>query len=234
MTETMFNRYLLYQKEKNATIWRKLLKLPWRIWIVLLLTVAAILISIIMLFLPCAQPFLWISSIVEIILIVLFYLVTERFQITSSKETLERLQNYYKELAGWLGENGYGTNEAIRILYNRVAEYVGKEEGKRKEREATVEKWLQTLAVPVILSVISTVISGQSNLEIMINVVMIIMAVFITCCSIGWVIKGILEFPQKRRLEQMKWFMEDLQDILDIEENGIMIKHNKACGEGNI
>lgn len=91
------------------------------------------------------------------------------------------------------------------------------------------EKWVQTLAIPVILAMISTVVNNSEDLTTMFSnciVILIVFVLLITALSMAaFALRGL----QKWEIANLELFSEDLQGVLDLARFSIGNLKSKKC-----
>jgi len=155
---------------------------------------------------------------VEVLTCVALYFYTENFQIKTSDSRLFVYQEYCEKIKHWLDSVGVNvTPENITEIMTRTNKRIDLLEKKRKERRDRIDRWIQILIIPILLAIFSAVIKEQTDLSLLL-VYAVTMIVAIASTGLAFLnIYNILDFFQKRKLEQMKSFVEDLQGILDCQ-----------------
>lgn len=216
MAERMLYYYLDYQKDHNTNIWKKLIKLPWHILICTIMLFVAIAANFVLWFFPTLKIVQYTCGALTFIICIIMYVITERFQISTSKISMSKYQTHCTELRKWLNENNIKTDDEINLLRKRLIEHIDEKKAERKEQNDRVDKWTQTLAIPVLLAIITAVIDKEISIQDSIFFTLGLVLIFTTCCCIAWFMKIMIQFPDKRKIEQMKYFAEDLQCLLDL------------------
>ena len=212
--------YLLYQKEHNKASWKKLMRLPW--YMLLLLSVSfALLITTFFLdcFLSNKIPVIILEIAAMIITFITFFLC-ENYIITTSKATL---QNYAKSRTSfneWLKTVRIDSDEDKKLLLSRVKEYISSQEENQKRIADRWDKWLQVLVIPVVLTLMTTIIANQKDVSLIIASVISIMLIFGMIYGLIILLRTVSDLPLKRRINQMQCFAEDLQSTMDMEQLG--------------
>lgn len=223
MVSRLLYCYLNFQKEQNTSISKKLVKLPRHIFICAIMLFAAIIATLVLTFFPDLRLFEYICCTLAVILCIIMYIITERFQINTSNTSIGKYQTYCTELRKWLNENNIKSNDEINLLHKRLIEHINEKKEERKEQNDRVDKWTQTLAIPVLLAIITTMIDKGISIQDSIFFSLGLVFIFAICCCIVWFMKIMIQFPDKRKIEQMKFFADDLQVLLDLNSN------NKKC-----
>lgn len=219
MVSRLLYCYLNFQKEQNTSISKKLVKLPRHIFICAIMLFAAIIATLVLTFFPDLRLFEYICCTLAVILCIIMYIITERFQINTSNTSIDKYQTYCTELRKWLNENNIKSNDEINLLYERLTERINEKQAECKEQNDRVDKWTQTLAIPVLLAIITAVLDKGNNIQNSILLTLDLTIFFSICCCIVWFVKIIVQFPDKRKIEQMRFFADDLQGLIDQNTN---------------
>ena len=216
MESILFDSYRKYQKEQKDNFIKAIFKLPIWAQIFLVIIVLCLVYSILVVFVPLLRTAYIYCLAVEVLTCVALYFYTENFQIKTSDSRLFVYQAYCKKIKLWLDSVGViVTPENITEIMKRTNKHIAQLEKKRKERRDRIDRWIQILIIPILLAIFSAVIKEQTDLSLLL---VYAVTMIVTIASIGLAflnIYNIIDFFQKRKLEQMKSFAEDLQGILD-------------------
>ena len=230
--EYLYN-YLLYQKEHNKSSWKKLIRLPW--YILLLLTVSFVLLIttfILYCFLSNKLPVI-ILEIAAMIVIFTTCFLSEKHQVSTSKSTLQNYAESRANLNGWLKTVHINSDEDKKLLLSRLKEYISSQESNMKMSADRWDKWLQVLVIPVVLSLITTIIANQKDVSMIIVSVMTIMFIFGMLYGLFFLLKTLSDIPINRKLNQMRYFAKDLQSTMDMEQLGWITPLENILNEDN-
>lgn len=216
MEQYLFYAYLEYLKEKNLSPGFKFLKLPLHIILLLAGTLISFVVTIAGIFIN--NPWVtWLPLIFEVACCIALYYCVENYQIKFSITDYFEYQKHCKNLAIWLEQFSLKTNEDISMLRDRLNARIATLKAEEENRTTRSDKWLQTLVIPVVLSVITNIITNQKDATTMITVTSAILLVFVIVYSCIAVIKNIVHFPQREKTRQMERFANDLQGLLDFK-----------------
>ena len=218
MESILFDSYRKYQKEQKDNFIKAIFKLPVWVQIFLAMIVLCLVYSVLVLFVPCLRVVYGYCLAVEVLTCVALYFYTENFQIKTSDSRLFVYQEYCEKIKHWLDLVGVNvTPENITEIMTRTNKRIDLLEKKRKERRDRIDRWIQILIIPILLAIFSAVIKEQTDLSLLL-VYAVTMIVAIASTGLAFLnIYNILDFFQKRKLEQMKSFVEDLQGNLDCQ-----------------
>lgn len=218
MESILFDSYRKYQKEQKDNFIQAIFKLPVWVQIFLAMIVLCLVYSVLVLFVLCLRVVYGYCLAVEVLTCVALYFYTENFQIKTSDSRLFVYQEYCEKIKHWLDSVGVNvTPENITEIMTRTNKRIDLLEKKRKERRDRIDRWIQILIIPILLAIFSAVIKEQTDLSLLL-VYAVTMIVAIASTGLAFLnIYNILDSFQKRKLEQIKSFVEDLQGILDCQ-----------------
>lgn len=216
MDERMFYCYLEYKKNNSKSVWKALKKFPIKVLVTFILLCVVSILAIIVVFIPIITYFAWLLAFAEIALCVLLSYFIEDFNIQNSKDSITEYRKHCREMIDWLREQGYTSYDSISLLYERLTNHINRIKTERDKKNEHVEKWIQVLAVPIVLAVFSSLIAKQGEISEIIKGIMPFGFICIIIYCVFWGLRNVYWLPEKRKLEQRKYFADELQDILDI------------------
>lgn len=217
MDEYIFYCYMKYQKDNNPDIIKRLKVLPKHILIMMIVAVVAFVVSLVALFVGNEM----ISSLCIFIMAIFSFLLywrVDNYQIKKSEKVIDRYKTICSELEEWLKTLGIETNEDIQLLYNRLTERISKQKETREKSNNRVDKWIQVLAIPLLLCIISEIIKSDVDISIAITNVFVAILIGALVFLGVYVCQIIKWFPIKRKIVQMQYFADDLRAILDCKQ----------------
>ncbi|MEE1125579.1 MAG: hypothetical protein U0L18_06540 [Acutalibacteraceae bacterium] len=214
METPLFYAYLKYQKDNQPDVWKFFLKLPKHIICIFILIAISIIVSIITAVFEATVPTL-IALAVQVIAYLLMYYFTEKHLIKFSESNYNKYCDYCEKLNIWLKEHSINSDENIDELLQRFKVQISEAKSENEKSKNRFDKWLQTLVIPIILAIITTIITKQDDLVTIINPVIVILMVFVVLYVTVTSIAEFVSLPEKRRIEQMQCFANDLQGVLD-------------------
>lgn len=216
MDEIVFYSYLEFQKNYRIPIWKRICKIPVSAFIVICIALLSIICSITFSLIPSTKGYAWIALICEVVTSLVLYVYTEQYQIKNSASSLNEYRNYCTELAKWLELQSITTKDDLKILQQRLSERIERNSNEHKEQRARIDKWMQVLAIPIVLSIISGIIASRTDLSEIFQTVFIIVFVFSMIYCMISIFNNVRWFPTKKKYAQMQRFIDDLQAILDM------------------
>ena len=212
--------YLQYQKANNKIAWKRLMRFPW--YILLLLAISLVL-FVTTLILECVLSNKIPVAVLEIatlIVICFTYFLSENYRVITSKSALQNYANSRSSINEWLKTVRIDSNDDKELLLTRLKEYISLQEAKQKRTADRRDKWLQVLVIPVILTIMTTIIANQKDVSLIISSVITIMFIFGLVYGLIVLLMTVNELPIKRRINQMQCFADDLQSTMDMEQLG--------------
>lgn len=213
----LYYSYLKFRKDNMESIPRRLVQLPALVIVLLCLlcisTIAGLIVSLI----ATIKIFAWIPIGIESICCIILYFYTENYQIRMSDVKLEEYRAYCEEVYKWLESCCISSKEEIQDIKNRLLSYIVRTETDRKYKKESVDKWLQVLVIPVILAVLSVLINQQAGIEYALSYAFSIIFVFLLIYGAIWGVRRVKYFFSERKLDQIQYFADDLQGVLDTQ-----------------
>lgn len=217
MEQVFLYSYLKYQKENNKTKWKNLKIIPWYLKSLILISIIILISSFVLLF-NDLKTYGLIAEMIALAIIIVAYLLSENFMILQSDVKLNNYISSRKELKNWLNDINIKNEDSIKLLINRLKESISKKEEIKKTSAARWDKWMQVLIIPIILSILTTIIASQKDIN---QIIAYVLSILLMCGSfygIFFILKTIYNTFFNRRLAQMHFFVDDLQSILDMEK----------------
>lgn len=213
MEKYLFYMYLKYIKENELTFWQKFFKMPKHI----ICLVVGVLISAILAVVATFVQILWlicVSILAEAICCIALNVFIERYQINFSEISYEEYKKYCIGTLSWLKKFDLSDDEIIS-MHERIEKQILSIKEEQKRNSEHVFKWLQALIIPVIVSIVTTIIAKETSVTNMVVYAAVILILFAILYGIGVAVKSLMLFPEKRKIEQMECFASDLQGAID-------------------
>lgn len=217
MDEIIFECYLRYRKEQQGSLWKKITKEPMLIAITIMmaLVVLAVCVAIIMSLYPLLKKWIWIPAIAEIVAGFILYILAEYYEVM--KSPVIRIKHISKcyEIKDWLYVNGCSSKNDIYLLHKRLSDRVNKMKNIYKDKRDRRDKWIQTLVVPSMLTIIPIAIANHTELSEIVAIIISIFILFFCVYGLEYLSPLITQILRERRLQKMEDFVDILQDIID-------------------
>ena len=223
MEQLLIYRSLDFQRQQFSQLGVKLKRIPFCIMALF----AAVIVSTI--FSPIALLSSWdrwigIAAVVAGIIFALALSVSvENFCIKNSQKHMSRYWEYCSQLKDALSKANIHSREDIIEIRERLEKQIQNMHAERQASNAFYGKIAEIFAIPVILSIITTCIGQRNDIGEMVSIVVSILLAAGVLFSLWLLIRSVLRFPKKLRLEQITEFCNDLQGILDLERFGTSI-----------
>lgn len=230
MEKRLFNLYLKYIKDTYGSA-KKITKLPTKLKVILFTAITTFLFAIICLALMKAQEGSWltifaIASVlfigISLILCFVLFFASEQHEIETSKQTMKEYWEYCYGIREWFAENFIAKDDAkenidenIQETKSRLDKYLNSRIKNINKRNERIDKWIQALAIPFVLAIITGVLERDSSVVEAVSAIFAIIVIFAYIISGIWIGWNVIKLFTKHRTEQLKYFSEDLQGALD-------------------
>ena len=213
----LYYNYRKFQKDYLGSISERLLRFPVPAVILLCLLCVNTIAVLIFALIPAIKIFTWIPVGIELICCVVLYFYTERDQVKMSYENLEDYRIYCNDIYKWLQSCSFSTKEEIQEIRRRLLTHIEKAQTDSKYKKESMDKWLQVLVIPVILVILSTLINQETDFVQAMNYASSSILIFLVVYGEIWGVRRVRYFLSECKLQQVQWFAEDLQGVLDTQ-----------------
>ncbi len=212
----LLNSYLKYQKDHSGSFTNAIKKIPWYIIVLLILAVLCFVASIINIFAIGINEWFYILTFIEATVAFILYWVQEKWKIKYSREHYDDFRTSAHDLYNWLSEYSITTQEDIELIKSRLAHDLEKQDALKRQQSDKIDKWMQTLIIPLMLAIITTFISSQTNIEDIIGYVLGLIAIVFLIYAIIWIIRSVYGLMSSRKRNNIEIFIDDLQSVIDV------------------
>ena len=212
----IFNSYLKYQKEHSPSFFRTMKKTPKYLWILLGLAGICAILGMIFSFVDNLSWLFLMFASAEIVFTFIAFVLQERWEIKHSDRELEEFITSSIELYGWLSKLSITSQGDIELLLERLSDYRDGQIEKREKQNNKIDKWMQTLIIPLILAIITALISNQADIESVLMFIFFMLAIVAMIYGLVWLVRSIVGILQTQRRNKMDYFIADLQGVLDV------------------
>lgn len=225
MEDILFDGYRKYLKDTQDNVFKAFFNMPLGGKILLVAIILCVVASI---FFLVFTKWVIVSLIllgVDIVLCIASYFFVESYQIKTSDIRVVDYKKYCSKIKEWLESNDIEvTKSTLTELENRVLKVWESKENARKKGIERVEKWIQALLIPLLLAVFAEIIDGQTDVSTLISSMLILIIAIGVVCATVINCYNLVSFFQKRKLEQMRKFANDLQGVIDTQFEDSLIK----------
>ena len=212
----ILNSYLKYQKEHSQSFFKEIVKIPIYMLVIFALSIVLLILSVIFCFVDGLEWLFLPFSIIEFILAFIVYILQERWEINHSDRELTDYKTYCKELYRWLGDYSITSKADIELLLNRLTCKVKEHNKHKKQLGDKIDKWMQTLIIPLIIAVVTALISNKTNIEEVLAYIFYLLAVVAIIYGLIWIIRSIVGFLENQKRSKMEYFINDLRGVIDV------------------
>lgn len=224
MEELLFYDYLNFQKKCITSFEKRLLKFPKKVLCIFFLSVLALFVAIISIFIGVLKIEL-IAVMIEILSCWVLEYALEKYKISNSKERILEYSARCLELKNWLISNSIEDNEDICEIKKRIERHIATYKEEQKVLTERIDKWLQMLVVPLTILIITYTINQTYSLKEKTSYVVSTLLLFTLLYGFICIIKNASRFIKKQRIEQMTYFVADLQGVLDLDTFGVKVNY---------
>ena len=167
----------------------------------------------------------------------LLFFSTEKYEIAISDKSMNDYWQYCFGIRKWFISNfvvghpsSTDVDNDISEVKKRVDSYLLEQSHIVEHRNARIDKWVQALAIPFILAIITSILDKRETIILAVSEILAILLVFATLFGIVWTIISVLKVIKRKKFEQMKRFSEDLQGALDCQKyasNTLLINNDE-------
>ena len=239
MVKRLLNLYIKHIKETDKKIFDKIVLLPRNIIVEMIVSLVCFALTTISAALanenvrifnsteiwgPMCTIIYIISAIVAVLFCAISQIAISKYEIDNSDSSISEYWAFCYETKTWV-VNLLGFKETedvdvlkeIAIIKNRVDAYRQELIDDAEKRANRMDKWIQALAVPFVLAIITAVIDKNDDINKTVAIILSIILVGIVLFGIMWLSNNFKSLLRKQKSEQLKVFSEDLQGIIDAE-----------------
>lgn len=239
MIKRLLNLYVKHIKETDTEIWKRITSLPKNIITVMMVALICFTLTILSAILANADveifnnTEIWgmactityvISAIVAVFFCAIAQIAIGKYEIEISDSSMNEYWTFCNETKKWIAElfhfdNSNNTNiiNEIETIKNRVDTYRQELNDDAEKRANRMDKWIQALAIPFILAIITAVIDKNDDISKAVAIIVSIILVGVVLFGIVWLSNNFKSLLRKQKIEQLRLFSEDLQGIIDAE-----------------
>ena len=212
----ILNNYLKYQKEHSPSLMKELKKVPLHMLIITGLAILCAIVGSIFAFTENLKHIFWLFVLLEVVFAYILFISLDKWTIKHSDIELLDFKTYHKELYEWLKSISISSKEHIEILINRFNDILDGQIKEKEKRSDKIDKWMQTMIIPVVLAIITGIISAQKDIEEILVYTFSLIALIIMIYGVIWIIRSIIGIFQKKGQNNIEYFLCDLEAILDV------------------
>lgn len=246
MVKRLLNLYIKHMEEMDKKLWKRITSLPRKIIVQMLIALSCITLTILSSALTNVDvkisndPELWsiictIVYVLSAIIAVLFCAISQisigKYEIEISTKTIDEYWTYCHTTKKWIVDL-FGLKDTSEMsVVKEIGTIKDKVDAYRKEliddaekRANRMDKWVQALAVPFVLAIITAVIDKNDDIGKAVAVILAIVIIGIVLFGIVWLSNNFKSLLRKQKDEQLKLLSEDLQGIIDSEHYSINLE----------
>lgn len=247
MIKRLLNLYIKHIKDVDKKVFDKIIALPKKIIAQMIVALICFVVTIISAALANADleilnnTEIWglactlvyiISAIIAVLFCAISQIAISKYEIDNSDSSICEYLDFCHEMRTWIVDSlGFKENEDVDIIKEieeikkRVDTYRQELIDDAEKRANRLDKWIQALAVPFVLAIITAVIDKNDDINKTVAIILSIILVGIVLFGIIWLSNNFKSLLRKQKCEQLKVFSEDLQGIIDAEHYCKQINH---------
>jgi hypothetical protein len=213
----LLNSYLKFQKDQRAPFHKIIKRIPIPIILFLIIAMACLVASVIILFTMGVNFWFYICSIAEAVFAFILCFAQDHWEIKHSYERYTDFKKRAQDLYNWLDQYNIRTKDEIEVIQLRLTNDLEKNEKSKRQNSEKADKWMQTLVIPMILAIVTALISNQTDIQIVISYVFSLLAVLGMIYGIVWMVRSVSGIFDDMRRSNIKLFIKDLQSVIDVK-----------------
>lgn len=239
MIKRLLNLYIKHVKETDKEIWKRITSLPKNIITEMIVALVCLTLTILSVVFVNAEikifnnTEIWgtactityiISAIVAVFFCAIAQIAIGKYEIEISDSSMNEYWTFCNQTKKWIVElfnfdasNKTDVIKEIETIKNRVDTYRQELNDDAEKRANRMDKWIQALAIPFVLAIITAVIDKNDDISKAVAIIVSIILVGVVLFGIVWLSNNFKSLLRKQKIEQLKLFSEDLQGIIDAE-----------------
>lgn len=214
----LYKIYLKFLKENKLSWSKALTRAPKSLVLLLIFMVLSIVAPIIVLLISKNTTLYTCCLIVEFIVSFISFYYSQSYEINNSARSIEEYKIYCKKLHSWFKSlSVLKKKEDVEEIKARVDNHIKKHEKRQEKTMDMLIRVIQSLVIPVVLSILAVLISKQVDISTIFTYgfMAILFPVFLGITLFGVV--SLFSLLKRRKYEKLIRFSNDLQGILDTQ-----------------
>lgn len=216
METYIFYCYLKYKKKNNPTFRTILKKIPTKITVMIITTFLCAVLGLISSFFVKWPWLFWVFAIAEGSLGFRAFILVEKWEVNISDKEFDNFKSSSRELYEWLSKMSISSKENIEILIDRLNNTVLEQKNQHRQQSDKIDKWMQTLIIPLIIAIITALIANQVEIDKIVTYTVYLLAIAGMIYGFIWLIRSIIAAIKNIRRGDMEDFIGDLQGVIDV------------------
>lgn len=217
MEQLILYAYQNFQREQFSGLNIKIKRIPIHLVVLFFSAVFCLVATLLPLLVGWNRWISVVALILELACSLGFSLSIENYYIKNCWDQMDRYWEYCASLKKSLANANVYTSDDIQELNERIEKHVLVIKEAHQASNSFWGKLGEIIAVPVLLGIITTAISQGENLAEMVADISLILLAAGMLLGILLLVRSVIRFPQKRKIELMCELCDDLQGILDME-----------------
>lgn len=209
--------YLKYRKGNDDSTFKKIMQIPYFAIIMFAILVICVLTSLVFLFAVPNVLIMYIPLVIEIICAIVLYFYTEHMQVKMSDVNMSIYIERCKDTYQWLKSQTVIDKSRIQDYRTRLIARIDKNEKAITDRKRRIDKWMQTLLIPITLAIYSALVREQTDFNLIMSYALAFTAFIITIYVLFICLINFRSIIEKREINQIQAFVDDLQGVIDTQ-----------------
>lgn len=223
MEEYIFNCYKKWVKEQNGSISKQLSRLTRAanaLIILLIVTMSAIIITYILsVYKVINEEWVTVPALLEAIIGIISYVYTSKYEINHSDDALNEYQQYCDNLSDMLAERNITSRPFLEEIIVRYKTLINDSSREIERNQDRINKVMQILIIPIFLAVLGNLLNMQTDAQSAIAAgIALAFGIAFIYIIVFYPVYMYNNLTIKKRQNNYKQFVTDLQSIIDFEK----------------
>lgn len=216
MDTYLYYSYLRFRHNNQKNVRIMLKSIPWWMWTLLLTSFIEVGFGAILYYTAGSGIWYQLLTIASFCSLGLLELGIEYVQITQGDKRYEDFWIRMRSMEAFLAGKGISTTNDIVEVKVRIERRLAQKQQEQKELKQSDEKWLQTLAIPVVLLILTNLIGKAGELSVMIASAISLFMLLGLGCLFVFPVVYVMRYIRRWEISNLSWFVDDLQGVLDL------------------
>lgn len=215
MDNYILNCYMKWLKDRNGSIKKQLSRLTVTAIVLIILLCLIMIVGIV--FCCLQSELIIIPAIAEVIVGIISYVYTDRFEIKYSSSKFKTYKEHCSSLKKMLATEGIINDDFISEIINRFTKKIDSIEAKAEKNYENLNRFMQVLVIPLAAAVLGTGLKLGTDMQVTILYGAIIIVAILISYAAAFTAVTMYNVIIKSRQNKYRQLVEDLQSILDLE-----------------
>lgn len=226
METYLYYSYLKFRHDNQKPVCVIMKCIPWWVWVLLASSLAGLGIGVALSQTDAPKMWYKIAMILSICSLGLLNVGIEYIQIADGDK---RYKNYWTRIKGvqdFLLQKGISSQEDVTEIKSRAEQRLAQRKLELKALRESDEKCLQTLAIPVLLLILTTMVEKSGELNDMISSAITIFLFSGVLSLLVFLVVTTMRYMRTWEISNLSLYVDDLQGVLDLPRFGSAEEEN--------